>query len=191
MLQPSYQSPNHTPVPGKSPCRVLLTGFRATGKSQTGRLLAQRMGYRFIDTDQEMVSRMGCSVAEFVQENGWSAFRLLEKELLDELCHEEEVVIATGGGAVQHEQQWSELRRHSLSVWLQADAETIRKRMTNDAGSPANRPPLGDGGSFGEIEEVLAQREPRYRRGSDLAIDTGEKSPSEIAEFIKQFIISG
>jgi len=170
------------------PARVVLTGFRATGKSLVGSLLANQIGYRFIDTDEELVTTIQCSVAAFVREHGWSAFRELEKELLTRLAWMNHIVIATGGGAVLHRQEWQDLRKESLVIWLQADARTIRDRLRTDTASHTQRPPLTGGSKFDEVEAILADRGPSYRKGSDIAIDTTGKSPEEIAILIKQHI---
>ena len=172
----------------KSPSRVVLTGFRATGKSLVGPLLADLIGYRFIDTDDELVANIQCSVATFVREHGWPAFRELEKELLARLAWMNHVVVATGGGAVLHGQEWQDLRKKSLVIWLQADARTIRDRLRTDAASHTQRPSLTGDGKFEEVEDVLAKRESSYLEGSDVAIDTTDKSPEEIAILIKQHI---
>lgn len=172
----------------KSPARVILTGFRTTGKSLVGSELADLLGYRFIDTDAEIVTNIRCSVATFVREHGWPAFRAMEKDLLARLAWMNRVVIATGGGAVLHSQEWHDLHKESLVVWLQADARTIRKRLQTDSVSHAQRPPLTGDDRLEEVEAVLAEREPFYRNGSDIAIDTTDKSPGEIAVLIKQHI---
>lgn len=178
-------------LPGEAqlPVRVVLTGFRATGKSLVGARLAELLRYRFIDTDEELAAQIKCSVAAFVREHGWSVFRELEQKLLSRLAWMQKVVIATGGGSVLHRQEWRDLRKESLAVWLQADARTIRERLRNDTASYAQRPPLTGIGYLDEVETVLAEREPRYRQGSDMAVDTTGRSPGEIATLIKQFII--
>lgn len=170
------------------PARVILTGFRATGKSFVGRLLAGRMEYRFIDTDDELVTALQCSVAHYVTEHGWPAFRVHEKELLARLALMEHVVVATGGGAVMHGTEWQALRRDSLAVWLRADAGTIRERLRNDGNSHALRPSLTGGSALDEVEKVLAEREPLYHAGSDLAIDTAGRTPGEIVDQITLYI---
>lgn len=170
------------------PARVILTGFRATGKSVVGSLLAALLGYRFIDTDEELSATMHCSVAEYVREHGWTSFRKLERELLDHLALMSHVVVATGGGAVLHQEEWQNFRKESLVVWLQADARTISKRLQVDPASERQRPSLTANGTIEEVESVLAEREKSYREGSDVAIDTTDKSPEEIAAQIQQHI---
>jgi len=186
-----HREGNETGAPagkGVLPARVILTGFRATGKSLVGARLAEMIGYRFIDTDDELVASVKCSVAAFVREHGWPAFRKQEQNLLSRLAWMNRVVIATGGGAVLHRQEWQDLRRESLVVWLQADARTIRERLQSDPGSREQRPSLTGGDRLAEVEALLAEREPRYRQGSDMAIDTTDRSPAEIADMIKQHL---
>ena len=169
---------------------IVLTGFRATGKSVVGRLLADLLGYRFVDTDEEIVRSRGCSIADLVREQGWSRFRELEREVLDASRGLRRTVLATGGGAICHEQQWRRLRDSSLVIWLRADGETIRRRLQGDAGTDGQRPALEGGNAEEEIDRVLARREPLYRAGSDLVIDTALSSPERLAEQIRDFFVS-
>ena len=93
------------------PDRIVLTGFRATGKTAVGKALARLTGFRFLDTDQELCERMGCSVTEAVRQHGWSYFREQEQTLLAELPCWQETIIATGGGAILHQNEWQELHQ--------------------------------------------------------------------------------
>lgn len=167
------------------PARFVLTGFRATGKSVIGGKLAKRLGYDFIDTDEMLCARMGCSIADFVAQRGWPAFRELERTLLAELSARRGVVIATGGGAVQHHAEWRRLRDGALVVWLRADARTIRQRLRADRNSQEQRPSLTGVDPALEIDELLKEREPLYREGSDLTLDTVAHSPEELSRRIE------
>ena len=168
------------------PERIILTGFRATGKSVVGRRLAGRIDRRFIDTDNELCGQMKCSIAEFVRQRGWPAFRELERELLVDLAQIRNVVIATGGGAILHENEWTALRRNSLTVWLRADAVAIRRRLEQDKASAGQRPSLTGGDSIREIDELLLAREPLYKQGSDVVVDTVNRTPEALALQIEQ-----
>ena len=188
MLKSEGYKAGDIPGQAKSPARVVLTGYRATGKSLVGSQLASILGYRFIDTDVELVAQIQCSVAEFVREQGWPAFRKLEQDLLARLVCMNQVVIATGGGMVLHQKEWQDVRKESLVVWLQADARTIRERLRTDPASQSQRPSLSGDGNMEEVETILAERQSSYQKGSDMAIDTTDRSPDEIAALIKQHI---
>lgn len=164
--------------------RILLTGFRATGKSAVGRGLAQALGYRFLDTDEELTAEMGCSIDQYVRRHGWAAFREMERSLLARLAGRQRLVIAAGGGAVMHGEEWRRLREDGLAVWLRADAETIRQRLRRDGHGAAQRPSLTGGDVLAEVDRMLDEREPLYRQGSDVALDTTGRSPETMVSLI-------
>ncbi len=163
--------------------KIILCGYRATGKTTVGRLLAERLGWRFIDTDQEIEKRQGCSIARMVAAHGWDFFRGLERELLLELVSAANVVIASGGGAITHQDAWSRLMAEGLVVWLTAGPETICARLAADRKSAGQRPTLTGSDIFSEVKSVLAEREPLYRRGSHLAM-ASTVAAAELAEQI-------
>ncbi len=164
--------------------RLILTGFRATGKSAVGRYLAMLLGYSFIDTDDLICDRMGNSIAEAVARNGWQPFRDLENSLLRELAVKTQLVVATGGGAVLHSESWQLLRQQSKVVWLRATRATTLHRLKNDSATAQQRPSLSGQGIDKEIPELLAQRIPLYRAGSDLIVDTDDRTAQEVAAYI-------
>ena len=161
--------------------RILLTGFRATGKSLVGRLVADRIGWEFLDSDTLLCAQTGHSVTAYVAAFGWQRFRQLEEQLLRGLCRRSSVVIATGGGAIIHEQAWQTLRKKSIVIWLRADEQTIENRLRIDTHSRHQRPSLTGGALHREIRELLAERTPLYRRGSDVAVITDGRVPVELA----------
>ncbi len=164
--------------------KIILTGYRASGKTLVGHILASRLGIGFLDTDAEIQKRQGQSIAEMVAAHGWPFFRALEKKMLAELAGREELVIATGGGAIMHEEEWQRLKESGLVVWLQADPATIGQRLAADAASHGQRPSLTGSDVLAEISDLLATREPFYRKGSHLAVDTVNRSAEEIADQI-------
>ena len=163
---------------------IVLTGFRATGKSSVGRLLAQKMGYAFIDTDSLLCKRLGAPIAEIVARHGWAFFREAERRLLMEVPEMVQTVLATGGGAIEQQEEWHQLRDCGYIVWLDADVETIRQRMGGDPHSALQRPSLTGGSAGDEIEELLRKRTPLYSAGSDLRLDTAGKEPAVLVESI-------
>ena len=169
----------------QSGLKIILTGYRACGKSVVGRLLAARLQFDFLDMDKEIEARTGSSISEMVAAHGWPYFRERERQLLAELVDHDRLVIATGGGAIMHEDVWQRLQQTGLVVWLQADIDTIAARLAGDAVSEGQRPSLTGGSIAQEIEKVLAERLPLYEKGSHLAVDTGRRTPEEIVVLVE------
>jgi shikimate kinase len=164
--------------------KIILTGYRATGKSAIGKILADLLGCDFIDTDQAIEEMQGETIAEVVSRGGWDLFRRKEEDMLLELAQSKNKVIATGGGSVMHENAWAKLREDGLVVWLTADVKTICQRLDADSNTEDQRPPLTEMGTMDEITMVLNERQPLYEKSSDLTINTEGKNPEEVAETI-------
>ena len=167
--------------------KIILIGYRATGKSTVGRLLAKRLGVSFIDMDEVLVARHG-EINELVKERGWDYFRAREKELLEELVASREVVISTGGGAVLHQDIWPRLKETGLVVWLTADLATICSRLKVDSRSENQRPSLTGKDIRDEAARVLAEREPLYREGSHLEIDSNIPATEVVVQIEKALV---
>lgn len=164
---------------------IVLTGFRATGKTSVGRTLAAQLKWAFLDTDALLCQRLGAPIADIVARHGWAFFREAEGRLLQELAARVQTVVATGGGAIEHRQEWQELRKSGLVVWLDADIATIRQRLGDDPNSLRQRPSLTGHGVVDEIEELLHKRKSLYSAGSDLRLETAGKTPELLAEEIR------
>lgn len=163
------------------PETIIFTGFRATGKTSVGRRLAARLNYAFVDADSVLCDRLGGTVAEIVARSGWESFRQAERELLLETQTMTRTVIATGGGAIEQTAEWDLLREWSFVVWLEADEATIRRRMAGDAQTAAQRPSLTGDAPQDEIATLLARRSPLYAAGSDVRLDTVDRTPEQLA----------
>ncbi len=168
--------------------KIVLIGYRATGKSTVGRLLAENLGLPFIDLDQYLVQKMGRSIREVIAEKGWAYFRAREKEALLEMASRGPMVLACGGGAVLHEEEFTFLKKGTLVVWLSAQPETIAERLSRDSSTKENRPSLTGKNIFEEIKEVLISRLPLYRKFADLIIETDQQSPEEVVERIMEHL---
>jgi shikimate kinase len=168
------------------PKLIVLTGFRATGKSSVAQVLAHLFDYRCIDTDALVEARLGCSIAESVHLHGWRSFREIEENVLRECSGCSRVVLATGGGAILHEQAWRQLRDRAVVIWLQASLQTVMSRIGNDDKTVGRRPSLTGQAVEQEIPELLAKRDPLYRTGSDLVVSTEGVTPEELAESLYQ-----
>src|SRR5208337_2102232 len=109
---------------------IALIGFRATGKSAVGEILARKLGRQFVDMDQRLTSESGRDIATWVKQDGWDSFRKSESALLGIIREQEGLVVATGGGIVLDPQSRTLLRKHFFTVWLRASPQTIYTRLS-------------------------------------------------------------
>jgi shikimate kinase len=142
------------------------------------------LGYSFVDTDILLAERLGCTIAESVKKTGWQKFRGLERDLLLELSSTQNAVIATGGGAILHNQAWEQLRDGGYVVWLQAELPTLLQRLQNDGNTAGQRPSLGSGEMEEEIPNLLKEREKLYLKGSDVQCSTDRYTPQILAAIL-------
>ena len=161
------------PPPPALPPRIYLTGFMASGKSTVGPLLADRLGYRFIDLDWMVEARTGRSVLDLFQE-GEAAFRAAEAEALTETTRGSGIVVATGGGTLAEPGNLVKARMAGPVVWLRAAPATISDRL----GDAPDRPVLADDrgtplqgrGLTDRVHALLSAREPYYAQ-ADRVVD--------------------
>ncbi|UCD78214.1 MAG: shikimate kinase [Desulfobacterales bacterium] len=151
---------------------VFLIGYRCTGKSSVGSLLSAKLGWPFIDTDSLLVSGSGRSIKEIVETDGWETFRKMEHALVEQVCAQDQRVVATGGGVVLDAANVELMKKSGRLVWLRAKPETIKNRMMQDLDTDAFRPALTSKDSIAEIEETLLERESYYRRAMDFHVHT-------------------
>lgn len=167
---------------------LVLIGYRGTGKTTVARLVAERLGWDWIDADVEIERQAGKSIADIFRDDGESAFRDLEAQVVAELTARSSWVLALGGGAILRPENRRQIAAAGPAVWLTATAPTIHQRMTGDPTTAGKRPNLTSRGGLHEIEELLAQREPLYRQCADHTVDTEGKSPEQVADEIVQLL---
>ena len=160
---------------------IVLIGYRGTGKSTVGRLLAARLGRDLVSTDAEIVNRVQRTIPEIVAQEGWENFRDLESDICRELASRDQLVIDTGGGAILRAQNVEALKKNSTVFWLTASIETIVKRIGGDN----QRPSLTGTKSFvDEIQGVLRERTPKYQAAADYVIATDDQSINQLVEML-------
>jgi shikimate kinase len=169
------------PLQGEPTRLVILIGPRGSGKTSVAALLAERLGWGWVDADEVLEQRAGSSIREIFASEGEFGFRKREAEVLQELCRLERKVIATGGGAILRADNRDRLRQSGIVIWLTADVDTLWQRICGDAGSAERRPALGVGGRE-EVASVLAARHSFYRDAAHCTIDTAAKTPAEVAQ---------
>jgi len=170
---------------------VYLIGFRCTGKTAVGTVLADLLGRSFIDADVYIESKCGQTIAEIFAEGGEALFRRHETEALCELCAMDDVVVAAGGGAVLSDENVRMMKQTGKCVLLTAPAGTIYERMTADEKTDSQRPALTDKADMmAEILHLLEYREPFYTRAKDFAVSTGQLDVAAAAERIAAWLRS-
>ncbi len=162
---------------------LFLIGYRGSGKTTVGRMVAGRLGWAFVDADAVLEERYGRTIREVFAAEGEAGFRDKEAAILADLCARTDTVIATGGGIVLREENRKLLKRHGFVAWLTADPATLLARIQADPVTAERRPALA-GGGLAEIENLLAVREPIYRACADVVVPVGALSPERAADAI-------
>jgi shikimate kinase len=156
---------------------VVLTGFMATGKSSVGRLLADRLGYEWVDTDALIESRYG-AIPVIFSRDGESAFRRMEREIADELGDRTGLVISTGGRMMLDPENAALLGDHGRVFCLTAAPEEIARRVEAQDGS--DRPLLAGDDSSARIEQLLEERTEAYARFEQ--VPTGGRTLEDVVD---------
>lgn len=160
---------------------IILTGFMGAGKTTAGALLADRLRWRFVDSDQVIEARAGRTIAEIFTSDGEPAFRRMEADIIRELASAKNIVIALGGGAVEHATTRDHLR--SLPgvriVFLDAPFETLIGRCAAQKDAPV-RPVLRDRDRLAERWQL---RLPLYRE-AHFNIPTAGQAPDAVVDNI-------
>lgn len=156
---------------------LILTGFMGSGKSSVGKILAEQLGYRFIDLDSEIVTVAGCSINDIFARDGEQRFRALESLQLERVLANGEVsVVATGGGAVISTFNRELMRNRGVVINLMVTLEQVVKRLKGCH----NRPLLAVADAEKRLKTLMDEREQFYA-AADIRIDTDGKSVEDVA----------
>ncbi len=165
--------------------RIVFCGFRGTGKTGIGKIVAGRMGLPFLDTDQLIEQKTGRSIPDIFHEDGEERFREVERGVIAELPAAD-AVISTGGGVVVDPANMEHLRRESVVVVLHADIDTIEERLSRKPRPPLTGLPLRE-----EIAEMLDRRRQHYQAAADCCVDTSDTTPDAAATKVITLIREG
>ncbi|MEM6470553.1 MAG: shikimate kinase [Planctomycetota bacterium] len=175
---------------------LFLTGYRATGKSTVGKLLASSFSVRWMDTDAWIEHQTQSSIAELFEQHGESHFRDWETRCLRELRDEKDEdargdrprgVISLGGGAILRRENRQMIRESGRCVWLTASSQTLADRLAKDSRTALNRPSLTGKPPTEEIDQVLTARLPFYREVCDFEVSTEQSNAEQLATSIRHW----
>jgi shikimate kinase len=159
---------------------IVLIGFMGSGKSSAGRILERKTGWPRFDTDEMVSARFGRPIGEVFAADGEEKFRDAETEALNGLLASGAAVIVTGGGVVLRPGNVELLRRLGTVIHLEADQETLFRRVMRRA----NRPLLQTENPRATLAELLEIRLPIYRQAADFQVDTSRLTHEEVAEAV-------
>lgn len=163
---------------GLQKVNIVLIGMMGAGKSTVGRLLAERLGFTFLDTDEEIESMTGKKINQIFVEKGEIEFRKLERELVMAIVNKDKQVIATGGGVVLDHNNIRLLKENGLIVHLFANFNILIERLNANT----TRPLLNSCNPYDKLQEILKDRRHLYHRSAHLEIDTSNLTPEQVVD---------
>jgi shikimate kinase len=156
-----------TTSPPSPPRTVALVGLMGAGKSAIGKRLALRLGWPFVDADDEIERAAGCTISEFFERFGEAEFRTGERRVIQRLLEGPSHVLSTGGGAYMDPETRAMMRKHAITVWLRADLDVLYDRVRKRA----HRPLLRRGDPREILARLMNQRYPVYAE-ADLVVES-------------------
>lgn len=162
---------------------LYLVGMMGSGKSSTGRPLAEKLGYGFVDSDSVIEQLAGCSIPEIFQRDGEAGFRKLETQVLSAISEHHSLVVATGGGVVTRSENWGVMHQ-GIVIWLDVGREQLLKRLEADS---TPRPLLEEADPAQALDRILNARRPQYSE-ADLTVVIEEETPDVVADGILQLL---
>ncbi len=168
------------------PGNIFLVGMMGAGKTSVGRALAKRLNKVFYDSDHVIEERTGVKIPVIFEIEGEPGFRHRESAVLDELTALDDVVLATGGGAVLAQENRDRLRTRGTVVYLRASVKDLLNRTRHDK----NRPLLQTADPRARLNELYEMRDPLYREAAHVTIDTGSQSLTTLVNRLHQVLES-
>lgn len=168
---------------------IYLTGMRASGKSTIGTMLAHKLNFKLVDTDSIIQHKLGYSLAQLVETQGWDAFRDMESTTLREIQidagkHSGGTVVSTGGGIILRSENRSSMLESGVIVYLEVQPEELTRRI-EQAPDPENRPPLLGRSTSEELHEILRQRGAIYKGFAHHSIANNGKPEDALNEILE------
>jgi shikimate kinase len=167
---------------------ISLIGLPGSGKTTVGWHLARRLGSDFVDSDQVISQRLGCSIREFFEREGEEKFRDVEQEAIEELTCTRTGVLSTGGGVVLRPANRENLSSRTDVVYLRSSPEEIYRRLRHDR----ERPLLQVADPLSRLRDLYKTRDPLYRDTAAFVVETNRPSMSKVVNIVlMQLELSG
>ncbi|MCG8341779.1 MAG: shikimate kinase [Chlorobiales bacterium] len=174
----------------KHPSLIFLTGFSGSGKSTIGPLLANSLGYDFLDLDKEIERLAGKSISEIFAEEGEAHFRALELDVLEGIIDTKELIVSLGGGVLQNDRCFSLIIASGTLVYLYSSPEALAKRLSHKTDRPLMKGDSGERLSREELEKkilaLLEKREPRYKTARIIVETDTKRIGSTVEELTRK-----
>ena len=170
------------------PSTITFIGYRGSGKSAVGALVARQLGWRFVDADVELEQRAGQTIREIFASRGESVFRTLEEEVLKDLLEQDEIVIAAGGGAILSPSTRERLKASGPVVFLKVSPAAAEQRIASDVTTAERRPALTSLPAREEIERTMAMRMPLYAECATVTLEANSATIPELADAVLRSI---
>lgn len=169
---------------GSKLSKIFFVGLMGAGKTTVGRFLAKNLELDFYDTDQEIEKRTGVRVPIIFEMEGEDGFRKREVGMIDELTQVDNIVLATGGGAVLSAENREHLATRGTVIYLRASVHDLYLRTRFDR----NRPLLQNTNAQSKLEQLFAERDPYYREIAHHIVDTGNQPVINIVQLIESLL---
>ena len=164
---------------------LYLVGMMGSGKTSTGRPLAERLGYGFVDADAVIEQAAGCGIPEIFDRDGEAGFRSLESQVLSAISQRHSLVVATGGGVVTQPENWG-LLHSGIVIWLDVVPDQLLQRLNADS---TVRPLMQTADPEAAVNALLSERRPLYAE-ADLTVVINEETSETVADGILQLLPS-
>ena len=169
---------------------IFLTGFSGSGKSTIGPLLANSLGFEFIDLDKEIEQAAGKSINRIFSEDGEPYFRNLELKTLEEIVCRKDLVVSLGGGVLESDHCFALIRQHGTLVYLKSSPEILTIRLQHKTDRPLLKSDGGEKLTREEIERKIAalmtKREPRYQKADLVVLTDSKKIGTTVEELTRR-----
>ncbi|MDP2642838.1 MAG: shikimate kinase [Candidatus Peregrinibacteria bacterium] len=176
---------------------IALTGLRGSGKTKIGEILAEKLGVKFYDLDQEIEKKIKSTIKDLVEKKGWESFRKIESEVLEKLikkletkksAKEKLTILSLGGGAIIQEKNAKLINQNCFVIYLQDTPENCTKKITesNKKHSNKTRPALTSQKTLlSEMKELYKTRHKTYKENADIILKRSDDKEKDVKKLIK------